>query len=325
MIETSSEPRSLRWDGEELVDAVGGFRRWTPDGAEHSGGFRYAHEYDRAAHSPSGRWTVIYTERGTKALLLDGERIARELSRSHYQAKAYDYPVALGTLPDGREVLVHCPDEYNVLQIEDAATGERLTAVAREPRDFFHSRLAVSPDGRRLLSAGWVWSPVGLMSSYELQEALTDPSVLDREGAPGIMALDAEVASACWLDTDRLAVAATAEDLGDGEDRQALRPDELGVWSCAQGRWTHRSGGGDWGTLVPCGGSRVMSLHGHPQLVESTDGTVLAQWPGVAVSRRDGAYGVTHVPSPVTALHPDGTRLALALEEGIAVLELPQI
>ncbi|MFE4633331.1 hypothetical protein ACFRJ1_08100 [Streptomyces sp. NPDC056773] len=145
MIETSSEPRSLRWDGEELVDAVGGFRRWTPDGAEHSGGFRYAHEYDRAAHSPSGRWTVIYTERGTKALLLDGERIARELSRSRYQAKAYDYPVALGTLPDGREVLVHCPDEYNVLQIEDAATGERLTAVAREPRDFFHSRLASKP------------------------------------------------------------------------------------------------------------------------------------------------------------------------------------
>ncbi|WP_329253323.1 hypothetical protein [Streptomyces canus] len=32
-------------------------------------------------------------------------------------------PLALGTLGDGREVVVHCPDEYNVLQIEGAASG----------------------------------------------------------------------------------------------------------------------------------------------------------------------------------------------------------
>jgi hypothetical protein len=25
-------------------------------------------------------------------------------------------PVALGRLPDGREILVHCPDRYNVLR-----------------------------------------------------------------------------------------------------------------------------------------------------------------------------------------------------------------
>lgn len=334
-LKATSEPRSLRWNGEELVDAVGGFRRWTPDGTEHGSGFRYAYGFDRAAYSPSGRWTVVYTERGTKALLLDGERIARELNRSYYQAEAYDYPVALGTLPDGRDVLVHCPDEYNVLQVEDAGTGERLTSGAREPRDFFHSRLSVSPDGRRLLSAGWVWSPVGLASAYDLQEALTDASVLDGEGAPGHALLDAEVGSACWLDADRLAVSATDEDLGDEEERQALRVRELGVWSCTQERWVHRSatGSGDgdgdgdgdgWGTLVHCGGNRVMSLYGYPRLVDVTDGTVLAQWPDVAVPRRDGAFGVTHVPTPVTALHPDGTRLAVAVEEGIAVLELPQ-
>ena len=50
---------------------------------------------------------------------------------------------------------VHCPREYNRLEVEVAATGERLTPeVDRRPQDFFHSRLAVSPDGLRLLSAG---------------------------------------------------------------------------------------------------------------------------------------------------------------------------
>ncbi|WP_329379030.1 hypothetical protein OG625_11690 [Streptomyces sp. NBC_01351] len=324
LIETSSTPGSLRWDGDELVDAAGAFRRWTADGVEHASRFGYGSEIDRAVHSPSGRWTVVYEERGTKALLLDGEKIARELNRSCYQAENYDYPVALGILPDGREVLVHCPDAYNVLEIEDIASGVRLTAGSRTPRDFFHSRLAVSPDGRRLLSAGWVWSPVGLASAYDLEAALTDPSLLDGQGAPGNTALDAEVGAACWLDADRLAVAATVEGLGDEGDRQALRVRELGVWSCTEGRWLHRSPStGDWGTLVPCGGNRVLSLYGHPRLVDATDGTVLAEWPDVAVSSREGAFGVTHVPSPVTALHGDGTRVAVAVEKGIAVLGLP--
>ncbi|MFD7555665.1 hypothetical protein ACFV9E_14155 [Streptomyces sp. NPDC059835] len=325
----SGTPGSLRWDGDELVDAAGTFRRWTPDGAEHASGFRYGYEFDRAAHSPSGRWTVVYEERGTKALLLDGQRIARELDRSHYSARDYDYPVALGALPDGREVLVHCPEEYNVLEVEDAASGERLTSGPREPRDFFHSRLAVSPDGRRLLSAGWVWSPFGLVSAYDLEAAAANPSLLDGQGAPGNAALDAEVSSACRLDSDRLAVAANDWDLGageaDGEDQRALGVREPAVWSCSAARWLHRSAGAaDWGTLVPCGGNRVLSLYGHPRLVDATDGTVLAEWPDVAVPRRDGAYGVTHFPSPVTALHGDGTRVAVAVENGIAVLELPR-
>lgn len=42
-----------------------------------------------------------------------------------------------------------------------------------------------------------------------------------------------------------------------------------------------------------------------------------------AMPRRQGAYGVTHKPSPVAAVHPDGTRVALALKSGIAVIRLP--
>jgi hypothetical protein len=37
------------------------------------------------------------------------------------------YPVVLTRLASGREVLIHCPDYYGRLEIEDARTGERLT------------------------------------------------------------------------------------------------------------------------------------------------------------------------------------------------------
>lgn len=320
----TAEAQSLVWNGDDLVDVVGGGRRWGPDGVEQPASVIHGFPFDRSVVSPSGRYSVVYAERGTKALLLDGDRLVRELNRSYYQADAFDYPVALGALQDGREVLVHCPDEYNVLEIEDAESGERLTGGERDPKDVFHSRLEVSPDGTRLLSAGWLWHPYGVVEVFDLASALTDPAVLDGRGVlpldPGI---DAEVVSACWLDGDRLAVA-TGEEPRDDEETPALGPRQLGVWSLSVRRWIHRSRV-DFciGTLI-ARGDTVISLYGHPRLIDVTTGAVVAEWPTVEVPRRDGSYGVTHIPTPVVALHPDGTRLAVAQPESIAIITLPE-
>jgi hypothetical protein len=46
--------------------------------------------------SPSGRYQVLYAERGTKGLVLEHGAILREIDRSFYHADAYDYPAALG-------------------------------------------------------------------------------------------------------------------------------------------------------------------------------------------------------------------------------------
>ncbi|WP_433890822.1 hypothetical protein [Streptomyces sp. CA-111067] len=278
---------------------------------------------DRCVVSPSGRFTVLYGERGTDALLFDGDRLVRELHRSSYHAGDFDYPVALGALPDGREILVHCPDRYEVLEIEDAESGERLTRGVRAPEDVFHSQLAVSPGGTHLLSAGWVWAPYGIAAVFSLREALADAVVLDGPGllrmAPGI---DAEVVSACWLDDDRLAVA-TGEEGFDDEEQPDLGPWELGVWSLAEGRWLRRSRVGFCLGMLIGRGDTVVSLHGHPRLVDVMTGAVVAEWPAVEVPRWEGSYGGGHIPTPVAALHPDGTRLAVAQPGGIALITLP--
>lgn len=320
----AAEVQSLVWDGDDLVDVVGGGRRWGPDGVEQPASVSHGFPFDRSVASPSGRYSVVYAERGTKALLLDGDGPVRELNRSYYQADVFDYPVALGALEDGREVLVHCPDEYNVLEIEDAESGERLTSGERDPKDVFHSRLEVSPGGTHLLSAGWLWHPYGVVEVFDLASALTDPAVLDGRGVlPSNPGIDAEVVSACWLDADRLAVA-TGEEFVDDEETPALGSRQLGVWSLSESRWIHRSTV-DFciGTLIPRGDS-VVSLYGHPRLIDVTTGDVVAEWPTVEVPRREGSYGVTHIPTPVAAVHPDGTRLAIAQPEGIAIIALPE-
>jgi hypothetical protein len=52
-------------------------------------------------------------------------------------------------------------------------------------------------------------------------------------------------------------------------------------------------------------------------------GEVLAEWPEIEVTDRQTCFGVEHEPTPVAALHPDGDRLAIAVEGGIQVFGIP--
>ena len=51
-------------------------------------------------------------------------------------------------------------------------------------------------------------------------------------------------------------------------------------------------------------------------------GRVVAEWPEVGVPVKATCFGASHVPSPVAALHSDGTRLAIAQTESIALITL---
>ncbi|KUN74837.1 hypothetical protein AQJ46_00430 [Streptomyces canus] len=322
-IPVKAPPKALVWQGDELVSGCG--RRWGADGVERKAVLAWSFPFDAGITSASGPYSAVYQERGTEGVLLERERVVRELNRSDYKAPNYDYPLALGTLSDGREVVVHCPDEYNVLQIEDAASGELLTPGSREPQDVFHSRLSLSPDGRYLLAVGWFWHPFGIATVYDTALALTDPGTLDGDGLlPAAAVMDGEVTAGCWLDADRLVLATGAEAWNDGEE-SALPPRHLGVWSVSEGRWLHRNPIADAepGILLLPRGDHVISLLGHPRLLDTATGRLVAEWPEVGIPVKATCFGGSHVPSPVAALHPDGTRLAIAQTESIALITLP--
>jgi hypothetical protein len=325
-IPTTGSVRSLTWDGDSLVDVVGGWRRWSLTGEPTRARLSWGFGFDRLVTSPSGRFHVLYVERGTKAVLLDDGRIGRELNRSYAHAEDYDYPIALGRMPDGREVVAHCPDSYNVIEIEDAATGERLTGAGRRPKDVFHSRLAFSPSGRHLVSAGWLWHPYGVGLVFDVAAALTDASTLDGWGVvPLYEATDAEVEAACWLDDDRIVLATTGAEALDGAVPTVLQPGQMGVWSVGTGSWLSTIPiSGPLGTLLSYH-DRVVSLYGHPRLIDPATGEVIADWPEVDAGVRSGSYGVEHVPTPVAAVDPIGGRLAVAQTDHIAVIDLGSI
>ncbi|MFI7400458.1 hypothetical protein ACIBW9_08195 [Streptomyces sp. NPDC049541] len=66
-----------------------------------------------------------------------------------------------------------------------------------------------------------------------------------------------------------------------------------------------------------------MSLHGHPRLLDTAAGCIVADWSEVRVLAKPTCFGGRRVPTPVAALHSDGTRLALAQPASIALIRLP--
>ncbi|MGY4398217.1 hypothetical protein ACVWZA_003421 [Sphingomonas sp. UYAg733] len=318
----SFPPQSLAWQDGTLVDWVGGGRRWLADHTEVPSHTLYGYDFDRALVSPSGRFSVLFCERQTKGIILDQGRIIREIDRSYYQARAYAYPIALGHLPDGREVLAHCPDAYNVIEIETLVDGERLTGREGEAQDVFHSRLSFSSDGRFLISAGWVWHPFNLFCAFDVERALRDPALLDREeahyGALKESASQSEVHAACWLDADRVIV--TADE--DGHD-SSEQPPQSGIWSARDGNWISRSS--DWNpqaSLFPSADGVAYVENGHPHWWAPGLGAPLA-WPDVAVAAAPDAHsrsGITH-DCPLFAVHPTDRRFAAVTANEIVVVE----
>jgi hypothetical protein len=226
-------------------------------------------------------------------------------------------------LNSGREVLAHCPDDYCRLQIEDLATGEVLTrSAADKPADFFHSRLAVSADGRYLVSAGWVWHPMDVVQVYSVEAALKDPCHLDGAGI-GIKAW-AEESSATFLPDGRLAIALYGidpdededEDAGDGAAEMRLfdlqQPQEPAV-VCMTGRL---------GTIVAVDNNHVLALYGHPRLIDLRLGSVVQSWPHIASGDRTSSIFSSSSSTSTMALDSSRKRYAFADDAGITVLQL---
>lgn len=324
-------PGSLSWVGGRLIDWVHGGDAWGADGGFVQSGRGWGNgRFDAAVVDRTGEWAVVFERRGTVGLLLRRGEIVREVHRSSYRADVYDYPVCLFPGPDRRVLLAHCPDAYNVLVIEDAATGERLTErPAASADDVYHSRLAASPSGARLLSAGWVWQPWDVVGWWEVRVALACPAVLDVLHAPGLehdVSL-AEASSAAWIDDDTLVVGSSAEseDADEALAREGggarLPSAGFAVVDAARGVVTQAHAlGHPPGRMMPVGRRWIVTFFDHPRLICLRTGAVIRAWPDIATGRR--VSSLDPPTDPQMALDPAGGRFAVASGEGIEVVQL---
>jgi len=308
--------RSLVWDCDELVDWAGGGVRFTLDGQKTSLSRRYAYGFDSAVADEGD--AVIFTRSETKGLVLRNGEILREIDRSFYCANAFDYPIALFRLGNGRRVLAHCPRETGRLDIEDFATGELLTASAsRTPQDNFHGRLIASPDGRYLLSAGWAWQPYDDLLIFDVEHALTDPSHLDSAGI--LPALWSEMgASAAFAADSRLIVGINI----DGEDRGSEGHTCLHVFDLdTRSAIAAIPSKGPLGRLMAVGNAHVLNLYSHPQLLDLRTGELVRAWPDIACDSQISATRAKDMPFAHVAIDVENMRCAIGFGDRITIMQ----
>lgn len=322
--------RSLVWCGHELVDWVAGGARHGLDRTTSKPSVFYPYRFDAAVATPDGEWAVIYERLGTKGLLLRSGKQVRELNRSYHHANVYEYPVCIWRRPSGQVLLAHCPDKYNRIEIDDAETGERLTATAgqRSPSDFFHSRLQTSPRGSHLLSAGWVWHPWDAVAFFNIEEALADARHLDRlDGSTpeschvGL----AEEGTACWKSEDQLLLGGTREEEDPDEAAEAAEPrlHSRGIAVCDVGKRACTRAvqlAQPPGTMMPVGAEHVVAFYEHPRLIALASGRVVAEWPELDTGLQTSSILWHMDRPPPLALDPSSQRFAVAVGDQIHVV-----
>jgi len=304
---------TLVWEGDHLVDATTS-QRLELDGTFSRSEFLIGFPFDRAIslRDASALWAVTYDNRGTKALLFRNGKAVRELNRSLYHAKAFDYPMTLTKTASGRGVIVHCPRDYDELVFEDAETGEILGAKKSENMEF-HSRLAVSPDGGFLVSAGWFWHPLNGAWLCPISD-ITGMSGRPPKEADFSFGFGAEIDSVAFLQNDHLVVATSAEIVNG--------PLRLGVWSIGDDRWNSTVEIGQVAGAIMPWRDWVISFYEHPKAIELATGAVVHSWEHIYSGRQIGAIDLGEPAPPPIALDPVGGRFAIAGQDGVAVITL---
>lgn len=310
----------MLWDGDDLVDVTSGMRLHA-DGSMSARTLSGAYPFDRAIglRSQGTFWSVAYSNRQTKAILLKDGKLHRELNRSFYFAHVYDYPIALAQDENGDVLLIHCPEEFNILEVQDAETGR--TFAKRKVREMeFHSRLMVSPNSGYLLDAGWFWHPIGGAWLCSLAKVLENES---REPLGHSFLSGAEIDSAAFLDEDHLVVTSTDENIN--EEPSGLGPRQLGLWSIPNSSWRSRVDLSHPSGTIMAWRDWVISLYEFPKALEITTGRVVHSWDQIYTGKQVGSIDLGNPPPPQIALDPSKGRFAVQVQNGVGVVSLETI
>lgn len=230
--------------------------------------------FDAAVSSEDGQYVFIYQKLGTKAVLMKDGHELREINRPYYCSDVHEYPATLATLKNGRTYLIHCPFKYCRLDFEDVETGEIVTNVpGRDPRDFFHSRLAVGPESRYLLSDGWFWHPWGVAKIFDLEACLADPLLLDIGSDPDD--LQTEICSASFIDMNTVLLGTSNEPARDEEEPGKVPPLHLAIWDIPSNQITHVvKPQTEFGQLYAIDEERCFDTFRYPKIINLRNGEV---------------------------------------------------
>lgn len=314
---------TLTWADDYLIDWANSGTVFLPDGQiKKLGNYYLAFSFDSAISSSDGVYSVVYSRLGTKGLLLKNREILREINRSYYHAEVYEYPVAFAQLKDGRDILIHCPNEYNRLEFEEVETGLLLTKhTDRNPSDFFHSRLEVSPDNKTFLSKGWGWHPFDFVEIFDIEECIENPKALDKSKlTPDV---SAEICTASFI-TNELVLIGSPNDTEpfDDEPSDKLKNGEIGIWNITTNEISGvlKPNCSVGGNLIAIDDTFAWELYQHPKIINFRTGEISEEIKEIYSGNQISSIIHTTKDLPLITFNRKTKQIAIGKDETIEIL-----
>ncbi|RZJ70821.1 hypothetical protein [Flavobacterium sp.] len=317
---TANFLQTIDWFQGMIVD-------WNSAGTAYAldGSIRKLHHYhfgfqcDGSITSACGNYVFLYQRLGTKGLLLKNGEILREINRSYYHSDVYEFPAAFFVF-EARTYLAHCPISYKRLDFEDVESGEIATNYcAREPQDFFHSRLEVSPDDTFLMSRGWFWHPFDAISVFDIAKCFKDLSLLDNGGiSPNVAS---EICSASFIDSDRILVCASDEDPFDDDMPQTIPPGHFAVWNFRTNVIANVLKPEERiGNLFAIDDRYFWDTFNHPKIIALNNGEIVGKIEDVNSGEQNSSI-IHHLnPLPQIAFNKETGQIAISANQEIEIL-----
>ncbi|MDP8171244.1 hypothetical protein QJU96_08090 [Pasteurella skyensis] len=313
---------SLNWLKNDLVDWISG-DVYSLNGESHSNNKCYDYyKFDACIQSDNGVYAVIYEKLGTKALLLKKGEILRELNRSFYQADIYEYPVCFLQI-NKKYFIVHCPNNYNQIEIEDIETGTNIIDEKnRTLSDCFYSRLKINNASSILVNTGWIWHPADIINIYDIEKILADISFLDTSPINPIF--NAEICSAEFLTDDLLIIASSNEEAFDDtleSDPSVLNPNRIGIFSIKENKFIKKINVKyALGTLIPIDEDYVIDLYDYPKLIDINSGKIIQHFKDINSGKQNSSI-IHHIEKiPPIAVDCINKRIAIVNNNNIEIL-----
>ena len=312
--------QTICWVDNTIVDCASAGRKYTLDGQVKEL-YKYTFGFgDTAIASSDGQYAFIYQKLGTKGLLLKNGDILREINRSYYCAEVYEYPAAFVTI-DNRTFLVHCPVKYCRLDFEDVETGQIVTDDQdRNPSDYFHSRLEISPNGKYLMSKGWFWHPWDDIRLFDIRKCFDSPKELDKsEIYPNV---GTEICTASFIDENKVLIGSSDEEEMNNELLENLPQKHIAIWDIELNQISKPIKiQSEFGNLFAINEKFAWDLFKFPKIIDLETGEIVDKDESLASGLQKSSI-IHHIDKlPKVAFNRQTKQIAITKDENIEILE----
>lgn len=312
--------QTICWVDNTIVDYASAGKKYTLDGQVKEL-YKYTFGFgDTAITSSDGQYAFIYQKLGTKGLLLKNGDILREINRSYYCAEVYEYPAAFVTI-DNRTFLVHCPMKYCRLDFEDVETGQIVTDDQdRNPSDYFHSRLEISPNGKYLMSKGWFWHPWNDIRLFDIRKCFDLPEELDKsEIYPNV---GTEICTASFIDENKVLIGSSDEEEMNDELLENLPQKHIAIWDIELNQISKPIKiQSEFGNLFAINEKFAWDLFKFPKIIDLETGEIVDKDESLASGLQKSSI-IHHIDKlPKVAFNRQTKQIAITKDENIEILE----